>query len=411
MVSVTLGGRFSAGCLPPMPEMPLDRSLMTHFAPLEDPRCALKRRHNLFDMIVMAIAATLCGADGWVQIAEFGRSKQAWLERFLELPNGIPAHDTFGRVFSLLQPEAFEACFRNWVEAIREVIPGEVIAIDGKTLRRSHDRGKGLAALHVVSAWATANRVVLGQVVTEAKSNEITAIPQVLELLDLNGCIVTIDAMGCQSAIAEQIVAQGGRYVLALKGNQGTLAAEVEEAFIEADAQEYVGLDAPFLETIEQGHGRRETRRYRTLGDLSGVPRRALWKAMDMIGMVESEREVNGVITRETRFYIGAIGTDVETFARAVRGHWGVENQLHWSLDVSFNEDGSRVRDPEARENLALIRRIALTRLQHDETKLGIQSKRLKAAWNERYLTKLLFEAPKITPQKAASKGSNIRKT
>ncbi|WP_200336197.1 ISAs1 family transposase [Thiocystis violacea] len=393
-----------------MPEMTLDRSLMTHFATLEDPRCPLKRRHNLLDMIVIAIAATLGGADGWVQIAEFGRSKEAWLRQFLELPNGTPSHDTFGRVFSVVDTEAFEACFRDWVEAIRVVISGEIIAIDGKTLRRSHDRGKGLAALHLVSAWATANRVVLGQVATEAKSNEITAIPQVLALLHLQGCIVTIDAMGCQTAIAEQIVAQGGDYVLALKGNQSTLAAEVEEAFIEADAREYAEVASEVLETREQGHGRRETRRYRTLGDLSGVPRSALWKAMDMIGMVESEREINGVITREIRFYIGSIGTDVETFAHAVRGHWGVENQLHWSLDVSFNEDHSRVRDPEARENLALIRRIALTRLQHDDSKLGIQSKRMKAAWNEPYLTKLVFEAPKITPRKAASKDSNIRK-
>lgn len=190
-----------------MPEMILDHSLIRHFSTLEDPRCALKRRHNLLDMIVMAIAATLCGADGWVQIEAFGRAKQAWLKQFLELPDGIPSHDTFGRVFSLLQPVAFEACFRHWVEAIREVIPGEVIAIDGKTLRRSHDRGKGLAALHLVSAWATANRAVLGQVATEAKSNEITAIPRILDLLPLNGCIVTIDAMGCQSALAEQIVA------------------------------------------------------------------------------------------------------------------------------------------------------------------------------------------------------------
>jgi predicted transposase YbfD/YdcC len=270
---------------------------------------------------VIAIAATLCGADGWVRIAEFGRAKQARLKQFLELPNGIPSHDTFGRVFSLLQPEAFEACFRDWVEAIRAVIPGEVIAIDGKTLRRSHDRGKGLAALHLVRAWAAANRVVLGQVATEAKSYKITAIRQVLDLLQLNGCIVTIDAMGCQTAIAEQIVAQGGRYVLALKGNQSTLATEVEEGFIEADAREYTDVASEVPETTEQGHGRRETRRYRTLGDLSGVPRSALWEAMDMIGMVESEREVNGKTTRETRYSIGAIGTDVETFAYAVRGH------------------------------------------------------------------------------------------
>jgi predicted transposase YbfD/YdcC len=394
-----------------MSEMTLDRSLMTHFSTLADPRCSLKRRHTLTDMIAIAIAGVLCGADGWVQIAQFGRAKRAWLEQFLELPHGIPAHDTFGRVFSLLQPEAFEACFRAWVETLREVIPGEVVAIDGKTLRRSHDRGKGLAALHLVSAWATANRVVLGQVATDAKSNEITAIPQLLELLQLNGCIVTIDAMGCQTKIAERIVAQGGAYVLALKGNQGVLAAEVEEAFIGADARDYADVDSQFLETVEQGHGRRETRRYRTLGDLSGVPRSALWAAMNMIGMVESEREVAGTLTRETRFYIGCIGTDAKTFAGAVRAHWGVENRLHWSLDVSFNEDASRVRDPEARENLALIRRLALTRLQHDETKLGIHSKRMKAAWDERYLTKLVFDVPKIAPQAPAFTASNIRET
>lgn len=189
------------------------------------------------------------------------------------------------------------------------------------------------------------------------------------------------------------------------------MATEVEEAFIEADAREYTDVASELLETTEQGYGRREIRRYRTLGDLSGVPRSALWEAMDMIGMVESECEVNGEITRETRLYIGAIGTDVEAVAYALRGHWGVENQLHWSLDVSFSEDASRVRDPEARENLALIRRVALTRLQHDDSKLGIQSKRLKAGWDERYLATLLFEAPKISPQKTASKGSNIRKT
>jgi predicted transposase YbfD/YdcC len=394
-----------------MPEMTLDRSLMTHFSTLADPRCSLKRRHTLTDMIAIAIAGVLCGADGWVQIAQFGRAKRAWLEQFLELPHGIPAHDTFGRVFSLLQPEAFEACFRAWVETLREIVPGEVVAIDGKTLRRSHDRGKGVAALHLVSAWATANRVVLGQVATDAKSNEITAIPQLLELLQLNGCIVTIDAMGCQTKIAERIVAQGGAYVLALKGNQGVLAAEVEEAFIGADARDYADVDSQFLETVEQGHGRRETRRYRTLGDLSGVPRSALWAAMNMIGMVESEREVAGTLTRETRYYIGCIGTDAKTFAGAVRAHWGVENRLHWSLDVSFNEDASRVRDPEARENLALIRRLALTRLQHDETKLGIHSKRLKAAWDERYLTKLVFDVPKIAPQAPAFTASNIRET
>ena len=387
----------------------VDQSLRGHFSVLEDPRDGTKRRHLLIDMIVIAIAATLGGADGWVQIAQFGREKEAWLRRFLELPNGIPSHDTFGRVFSLLQPEAFEQCFRAWVASIRTVIPGEIIAIDGKTLRRSHDRAKGLSALHLVSAWASANEVVLGQVATEAKSNEITAIPALLELLVLKGCIVTIDAMGCQTKIAEQIIAQGGDYVLALKGNQETLAAEVEEAFIDADARHYAGMETDFLETVERGHGRLETRRYRTLSDLSGVSRHPLWKAMNMIGMVESTREINGRCSTETRYFIGSIGTDARTFAGAVRQHWGIENKLHWGLDVSFREDECRVRDTRARENLAVLRHIAMTRLKQDPAKLGIKSKRLKAGWSESYLEDLLFQAPKQPEEKAASETPNIR--
>lgn len=385
-----------------------DSSLVGHFSMLEDPRDALRRRHNLLDMVIIAIAATLAGADGWVAIAQFGRAKEVWFRQFLELPNGIPSHDTFGRVFSLLAPEAFEACFRAWVASIRTVIPGEIIAIDGKTLRRSHNRAKGLAALHLVSAWATANRVVLGQVATDAKSNAITAIPQLLALLMLKGAIVTIDAMGCQTKIAEQIIDQGGNDLLALKGNQGVLAAEVEEAFIEADAKDDAGLESEALDTVERGHGRIETRRYRTLGELSGVPRSALWKGMNMIGMVESTREIAGKISRETRFFIGSIGTGVVDFGRAARGHWGVENDLHWSLDVAMREDDCRVRETQARENLAVLRHIAMSRLKNDSAKLGIKNKRLKAGWDEQYLEKLLFDAPPSVGQNAPSGSPNI---
>ena len=392
-----------------MCEANLERSLIGHFSPLEDQRCPIKRRHVLIEMIVIAIAAVMCGADGWVAVAQFGRSKETWLREFLALPNGIPSHDTFGRVFSLLQPEAFEDCFRSWVASIREVIPGEIIAVDGKTLRRSHDRAAGLAALHLVTAWAAANRVVLGQVATEAKSNEITAIPQLLALLRIKGCIVTIDAMGCQTKIAEQIIEQEGDYVLALKGNQSTLASEVEEAFIDADANDYAGMESEFLETAEHGHGRIETRRYRTLGDLSGVPRSALWRGMNMIGMVESQRTVDDKTSCETRFFIGSIGTDATCFARAVRDHWGIENELHWTLDVAFREDDSRVREPAARENLAVLRHIALTRLKKDKTKLGIKNKRLKAGWDEHYLAKLLFESPVSTEKITLSGSPNIR--
>jgi predicted transposase YbfD/YdcC len=388
-----------------------DHSLVGHFSVLEDPRDGTKRLHLLIDMIVIAIAGTLCGADGWVQIAQFGREKEAWLRGFLKLPEGIPSHDTFGRVFSLLQPEAFEQCFRAWVASIRTVIPGEIIAIDGKTLRRSHDRAQGLAALHLVSAWASANSVVLGQVATEAKSNEITAIPALLELLTLKGCIVTIDAMGCQTKIAEQIIAQGGDYVLALKGNQETLAAEVEEAFIDADARDSADMETDFFETVERAHGRVETRRYRTLTDLSGVSRHPLWKGMNMIGIVESTREINGKCSTETRHFIGSIGADARTFAGAVRQHWGIENKLHWGLDVSFREDECRVRDTRARENLAVLRHIAMTRLKQDPAKLGIKTKRLKAGWSESYLEDLLFQAPKQPEEKAASETPNIPET
>jgi len=391
-------------------DLSVERSIASHFAVLEDPRSAIQSRHKLIEMIVIAIAATLSGADGWVGVETFAKGKEAWLRTFLELPKGIPSHDCFGRVFALINPERFAACFRQWSEAVAELIPDEIIAVDGKTLRRSHNRAKGLAALHLVSAWATANRVVLGQVATQAKSNEITAIPQLLQWLKLEGCIVTIDAMGCQTKIAEQIIDQGGDYVLALKGNQETLAAEVEEAFIDADARDYAGVDSEFLETVERGHGRLETRRYRTLGDLCGVPRSAVWSAMNMVGMVESRREVAGKITVETRYYIGSIGTSAARFARAVRGHWGIENGLHWNLDISFREDECRVRDPVARENLAVLRHIALSRLKNDDIKLGLQNKRLKAACSERYLTKLLFESPKGKDEAKTLEPPNISK-
>jgi predicted transposase YbfD/YdcC len=385
-----------------------DGSLVGHLSVVEDPRDALKRRHKLIDMLAIAVAAVLCGADTWVAIAAFGRAKERWLRTFLDLPHGIPAHDTFGRVFALLDPQALEECFRAWVASIRRVLPEEIVAIDGKSVRRSHDRGAGLGPLHMVSAWAVANRVVLGQVATDAKSNEIEAIPRLLDTLRLAGCIVTIDAMGCQTKIAEKIVERGGDYVLALKGNQETLAAEVEEAFVDADAKDYAGLDSGFIETVERGHGRTETRRYRTLSDLSGVPRSALWKGMNMIGMVESRREVAGKVSSEVRYFIGSIGTDVERFARAVRGHWGIENDLHWSLDVAFAEDASRVRERNARENFAVLRHIALTRLKNDTSiKSGIKTKRLAAGWNEDYLAKLLF-APPAKPD--ASPVPNIRK-
>jgi predicted transposase YbfD/YdcC len=371
----------------------IPRSLFDYFVVIEDTRDEKKRRHLLIDVMVIAITAVICGADGWTQVEAFGKAKEGWFRRFLELPNGIPSHDTFGRVFSVLSPEVFEARFREWVASVREVCGEDIIAIDGKSLRRSHCRKKGLGPLHMVSAWSAANGLVLAQQATEAKSNEITAIPKVLEMLELKGCIVTIDAMGCQKAIVKDIVAQGGDYALALKGNQSTLAQAVEELFIDADAADYAGWSMDSYETIDRGHGRVERRRYVTLTAVDKIPQAADWEKLNMVGMVQSERHVKDKTTAETRFYIGSIGGDAQRFAWAARNHWGIENGLHWCLDIAFREDESRIRDRQAANNLAVMRHIALNLLKKDTTiQGGIKTKRLVAGWDEDSLANLLFE-------------------
>ncbi len=370
------------------------KTLIEHFSLLEDTRDPRRRRHLLIDILIIAITAVLCGADGWTEIEEFGKSNEEWFRKFLKLDHGIPSHDTFGRVFSLLSPAAFQERFSAWVESVREVYEGEeIVAIDGKSLRRSHERKRGQGPLHMVSAWAVNSRIVLGQRATEEKSNEITAIPELLDTLLLRGCIVTIDAMGCQKAIAEKIVERGGDYVLALKGNQGILCEQVEEAFIDADARDYEGVQSDYFETVERGHGRCETRRYWTLGDLDGIERKEQWKKLNAIGMVQSIREQDGHTSSEYRYYIASTGNDAERFAKAVRAHWGVENDLHWSLDISFREDESRIRERQAAENFTVLRHIALARLKNEKTlKRGIKTKRLKAGWDEKYRAKLLFD-------------------
>jgi predicted transposase YbfD/YdcC len=361
--------------------------MLEHFSSLDDSRRDHGKLHRLDDILVVTICAVICGADSFVAVEAFGHAKGEWLRRFLALPNGIPSHDTIGRVFAQLDPRHFEQCFLAWVNAVFERTAGKVVAIDGKTVRRSYDRSCNKAAIHMVSAWATANHLALGQVKVAEKSNEITAIPQLLNLLDVRGCIVTIDAMGCQQDIAKQIIDQQADYVLAVKGNQGSLLREAQECFASAHAE---GMR--WFETEERGHGRVETRRYWMTERIPSELRRIQWKALRSMGKVEATRTVNGKTSTECRYYISSLPADAEQLAEAVRGHWGIENAMHWVLDVAFREDESRIRAGHAASNMGIVRRIALNLLKKDTSvKLGVANKRLKAAWDENYLLKIIL--------------------
>jgi predicted transposase YbfD/YdcC len=375
-------------------EEPSPLSIRDHFADLPDPRIDRTKRHGLLDIVTIALCAVICGADSWVDVELFGHAKEAWLRTFLALPNGIPSHDTFGRVFARLDPHRFEQCFLRWVQTVVTPTAGEVIAVDGKVLRRSHDHRAGKAALDLVSAWADTNRLVLGQRAVAADSNEITAIPALLEALALDGCIVTVDAIGCQTTIAQGIVDQGADYVLALKGNQPTLLAAVETYFAEAHAAGFRSTPHQYLETVDGDHGRVERRRHWTTTDpdlLAYVDPRGAWAGLASVGMVARERRTATGTSQEVHYYLSSLDGTVAPFATAVRGHWGIENRLHWVLDIAFREDDSRVRAGHSAENFAVLRHIALNLLRQDRTtRAGIKAKRLKAGWDDAYLCSLL---------------------
>jgi predicted transposase YbfD/YdcC len=370
---------------------PISLSLFDSLDQVPDPRRERTKLHQLVDILVIAVCATICAAETWEEIEEFGRAKEGWFKKFLALPNGIPSHDTFRRVFLLINPKKFQESFLVWVRSVAEVTEGEVVSIDGKQVRGARTP-QGKEGLRMVSAWASEQRLVLGQLKTEEKSNEITAIPLLLELLELRGCIVTIDAMGCQTGIAAQIIKQGADYVLSLKGNQGILHEEVAEYFVWALKTDFKGLECDYCATLEKDHGRIEGRRCWVTEDTDWFTEKAEWVGLRSFIMVEAEREVLGqAATVERRYFISSLPADAKQALRAVRCHWQVENSLHWVLDVAFREDACRTRTGHAPENLATLRHIAVNLLKQERScKLGVKSKRLKAGWDESYMLKVL---------------------
>jgi len=372
-------------------------SLIAHFKDLPDPRVDRTKDHDLIDILVIAICTLLCAGESFNDMEDFGKAKQDWFKTFLTLRNGIPSHDTFNRLFAALDPKAFLDCFLRWTQSLRQAVAQEIVALDGKALRRALNGDQSVK--YIVSAWAEDNGLVLGQLKVSAKSNEITALPELLRVLELSGCIVTVDAMGTQKKIAKEIIEADADYVLALKGNHETVHEEVK-SFLEATVAEKSSKTAKRsraashlaeLETVEKDHGRIETRRYYQSTELVWFADWAKWEGLKSVGMVEAIREIGTHRTVERRYYLSSLPLGVDTFARAVRGHWGVENKLHWVLDVQMREDQSRARAGYAAENLATLRRLALNLLKREKTKKrGIHGKQLNASWNHAYLLRLL---------------------
>ena len=369
-------------------------TIMDYFESLDDPRVDRGKRHKLVDLIAIAISAVICGADSWVYVEMFGKSKEEWFRTFLELPHGIPSHDTFGDVFSRLDAEQFKECFMGWTQAVADLLPGEVVAIDGKTVRRSHDGAAGRRTIHLVSAWASANTLTLGQVKTEEKSNEITAIPRLLAILELTGCIVTIDAMGCQKEIAQGILDREADYVLAVKENQGQLHEDVKDLFEGGEEFAYQGLPHEYATTLDKGHGRVERRQCWVISDplsLEYLSTGKDWPSLRSVVKVASQRHTAEGTTVQPRYYISSLEAPAERLLGVVRTHWSIENSLHWSLDVTFGEDHCRIRKDHAPQNMATLRQVSHNLLKNETSlKVGIQGKRLQAGWKEDYLLKVL---------------------
>ena len=370
----------------------METTLWEYFQVLPDPRVERTKLHRLEDILTIAICGMICNAENWVEIEAFGKAKEPFFRTFLPLPHGIPSHDTFGRVFAALSPDEFEKCMMTWVSALAGSSEGKHIAIDGKTLRRSMDRASGKAGIHLVSAWVHENSAVFGQIKVDDKSNEITAIPRLIELLQLKGATVTIDAMGCQREIAEQILSRGGDYVLAVKGNQGTLHDDLKLFMDDAITRNFKGILHDVIEQTEKGHGRIEKRKTWVTTEVDWLVRRHHWPGLKSMGAIDSFRKIDGKETVERRYFIGSISTShAQRMAQLIRNHWKVENELHWCLDVSFNEDASRARIGNAAENLSRVRRIALMLLKQEKTsKGGVKTRRLKAGWDDRYLLTVL---------------------
>jgi predicted transposase YbfD/YdcC len=362
-----------------------------HFSKLPDPRIERNKLHDLMDIIVLTICAVISGAEGWEDIADFGKNQLDWLRRYIPLKNGVPSHDCIAYVVSRLSPVGFQDCFISWTKSVTTQTEGDLICVDGKTARGSRDRKNNKNPLHMVSAWSASNRLVLGQEATDVKSNEITAIPKLLALLELKGCIVTIDAMGCQRDITKQIIDQGGDYALGLKGNQGTLHEAVDDYFTTAQAAEFKNVKYDYLEEIDKSHGRLESRRYWITDDLQTLPNTECWAGLRSIGMVEREYEEAGKLFKEKRYFINSIPPVAKTFAYAVRGHWGLENILHWRMDVVLREDASRIRKGNAPCIMTSIRHLVLNLFQKENSKLSLAKKRKMAAWDVDFRAKVLF--------------------